>query len=236
MSTPHNNIFARWSYRKLAARDGEEAAVKPQNHLRDDTVESAGEPAGQRDATDDPDQMPAEPLPSIDELTAESDLSAFLRKGVPEALKRAALRKVWSLDPAIRDYVGPSEYAWDFNQPGAMAGFGPLDVSRLAARSIATMSSGAHDEVKDAAASTELSTPLQIAPSITDEAADPDRPARTVTADRTAEPSGNAGGSQTPPSGDQANIVEAAKGGNASQQAQSSPAGTRLRHGGAIPR
>jgi hypothetical protein len=44
------------------------------------------------------------------------------------ALKSAALRRVWSLDPAIRDYIGPSEYAWDFNQPGSMAGFGPLDV------------------------------------------------------------------------------------------------------------
>src|SRR5690606_29073749 len=28
------------------------------------------------------------------------------------------------------DYVGPSEYAWDFNQPGSMAGFGPLDAKR----------------------------------------------------------------------------------------------------------
>jgi hypothetical protein len=43
---------------------------------------------------------------------------------VPEALKLAALRRMWTLDPAIRDYVGPAEYAWDFNDPGSMAGFG----------------------------------------------------------------------------------------------------------------
>ncbi|TIU06806.1 MAG: DUF3306 domain-containing protein, partial [Mesorhizobium sp.] len=53
-----------------------------------------------------------EPLPRVEDLTAESDLSAFLRKGVPKMLKRAALRRMWSLDPAIRDHIGPSEYAW----------------------------------------------------------------------------------------------------------------------------
>ncbi|TJW63467.1 MAG: DUF3306 domain-containing protein, partial [Mesorhizobium sp.] len=71
----------------------------------------------------------AEPLPRIEDLTAESDLSAFLRKGVPKMLKRAALRKMWSLDPTIRNYIGPSEYGWDFNEPGSMAGFGPLKAS-----------------------------------------------------------------------------------------------------------
>jgi hypothetical protein len=65
-----------------------------------------------------------EALPRVEELTPESDLSSFLREGVPEALKKAALRRMWSLDPAIRDFVGPAEYAWDFNNPGAIPGFG----------------------------------------------------------------------------------------------------------------
>lgn len=29
-------------------------------------------------------------------------------------------------DPAIRDFVGPSENAWDFTKPNAVLGFGPL--------------------------------------------------------------------------------------------------------------
>src|SRR5690606_1128964 len=81
------------------------------------------EPGPAQTETDEP----AEPLPRVEDLTAASDLSAFLRKGVPMALKSAAMRKMWSLDPNIRDHVGLSEYAWDFNQPGSMAGFGPLD-------------------------------------------------------------------------------------------------------------
>ena len=52
-------------------------------------------------------------------------------------MARAALRRVWSSDPAIRDFVGLSENSWDFNAPGAMAGFGPIDgeeVGRLLTR------------------------------------------------------------------------------------------------------
>jgi hypothetical protein len=44
---------------------------------------------------------------------------------------------VWSSDPAIRDFVGLSENSWDFNAPGAMPGFGPIDgeeVGRLLTR------------------------------------------------------------------------------------------------------
>ena len=52
-------------------------------------------------------------------------------------LARAALRRVWSLDLAIRDFLGLSENSWDFNAPGAMAGFGPIEgeeVGRVLAR------------------------------------------------------------------------------------------------------
>ncbi|WP_422282997.1 DUF3306 domain-containing protein, partial [Bradyrhizobium sp.] len=55
--------------------------------------------------------------------------TAFLRKGIPQELGRAALRRAWAADPAIRDFVGLAENAWDFNDPNAMPGFGPLDCS-----------------------------------------------------------------------------------------------------------
>ena len=50
------------------------------------------------------------------------------------------MRKMWSLDPVIRDYVGPSEYAWDFNQPGSMAGFGALGPNTSVADFLSTVS------------------------------------------------------------------------------------------------
>ena len=61
-------------------------------------------------------------LPNIDDLTADSDIAAFLRKGVPEALQRMALRKMWALDPSIRDFVEVAENQWDFNAAGGVPG------------------------------------------------------------------------------------------------------------------
>jgi hypothetical protein len=46
---------------------------------------------------------------------------------VPAELTRAALRRAWTSDPKIRDFVGLADYDWDFNAPGSMAGFGPLE-------------------------------------------------------------------------------------------------------------
>jgi Protein of unknown function (DUF3306) len=73
---------------------------------------------------------PEEPEPEIDlskltkveDLTAESDITQFLQKGVPEALQKLALRKMWSLDPQIRDFVEVAENQWDFNTPGGIHG------------------------------------------------------------------------------------------------------------------
>jgi hypothetical protein len=68
-------------------------------------------------------------LPPIESIDAATDITAFLRKGIPQELSRAALRRAWSADPAIRDFIGLAENAWDFNDPNAMPGFGLLDCS-----------------------------------------------------------------------------------------------------------
>jgi hypothetical protein len=65
-------------------------------------------------------------LPSIESIVADTDISGFLQSRVPAALTRAALRQAWSSDPAIRDFIGIAENQWDFNDPAAMPGFGPL--------------------------------------------------------------------------------------------------------------
>lgn len=73
-------------------------------------------------------------LPDIGRLTAESDVTCFLRKGVPPVLRNAALRRIWMLDPAIRDFVGPArDYAYDWNCPGGVPGSGPLEPGAVTA-------------------------------------------------------------------------------------------------------
>jgi hypothetical protein len=66
-------------------------------------------------------------LPPIESLTSESDLSAFLQSGVPADVVRAALHAAWRLDPTIRNFIGIAESQWDFNDPNAIPGFGPLE-------------------------------------------------------------------------------------------------------------
>ncbi len=78
-------------------------------------------------------------LPPIESITAESDIRAFLAPGVPTELTRAALRRAWSADPRIRDFVGLAENSWDFNTPGAISGFGTLEMTDELRREVTRM-------------------------------------------------------------------------------------------------
>jgi Protein of unknown function (DUF3306) len=84
---------------------------------------SRPQPAGpEAPATNKELPFDASTLPNIDDLTEGSDFAAFMQKGVPEALQRLALRRMWSLEPSIRDFVEVAENQWDFNAPGGVYG------------------------------------------------------------------------------------------------------------------
>jgi hypothetical protein len=91
------------------------------------------------DAADDLAFDPAS-LPSIEAIDLNTDIRGFLQSRVPAELTRAALRRAWASDPAIRDFIGIAENQWDFNDPEAMPGFGPLpegyDVSGLLSQAL----------------------------------------------------------------------------------------------------
>jgi hypothetical protein len=130
------DFLSRWSRRKREARRAGEAEPDPTRNppgLADGVQATAAEspPPPQSEAAEITAEEIAQ-LPRPEDLTAESDLAAFLRKGVPEALRNAALRRMWSLDPAIRDYVGHArDYAYDWNTPGGVPGFGPLSSAEV---------------------------------------------------------------------------------------------------------
>ncbi|MGH7489805.1 MAG: DUF3306 domain-containing protein, partial [bacterium] len=93
-------------------------------------------------------------LPPIESIDANTDITGFLRPGVPPELSRAALRRAWSADPAIRDFVELVENGWDFNDPNAMAGFGPIEpaeVARLAAQMLGQLPASDGDAPVEAA-------------------------------------------------------------------------------------
>lgn len=117
-------FLARWSRRKQEARSGN-AAPEPAEPME---VHDLTPPPGTAENPPNPD-VDLSSLPPIESIDAATDITAFLRKGIPQELSRAALRRAWSADPAIRDFIGLAENAWDFNDPNAMPGFGPLDCS-----------------------------------------------------------------------------------------------------------
>ena len=133
MSDPDDadrGFLARWSQRKQEAGQPE---PKPDAQAVEKN-EPSDQPAPQGE--DAVPEFDLSTLPKLEELTGSSDITAFLRKGVPEHLRNAALRKSWALDPAIRNYVNPAlEYAYDWNTPGGVPGGGELgasvDVARL---------------------------------------------------------------------------------------------------------
>src|SRR5947199_2404254 len=90
-------------------------------------------------------------LPLVEDLTAASDLTQFLRAGVPIALRNAALRRIWALDPGMRDLVGEArDYGYDWNTPEGVPGSGPLlasdNVEALLRRAIGHSPEKAPDE------------------------------------------------------------------------------------------
>ena len=118
------NFLTRWSRRKLEPADAKVPAEPPP------AGEEAAKPAGAAPGEAAPvPEFDLSQLPSLESIGANSDIRAFLQAGVPSALKHAALRRAWSADPAIRDYIGPNENFWEGVGMDNVPGFGALDPS-----------------------------------------------------------------------------------------------------------
>jgi len=94
-------FLSRWSQRKQAARE-----LEPDSDTQTPTPESMAE--------SEQEAVRPEDLPDIDSLDAGSDFSMFMKKGVPETLKRRALRKLWQVDPAFQHICMLDDYNLDY--------------------------------------------------------------------------------------------------------------------------
>jgi hypothetical protein len=189
MSGPEG-FLERWSRRKQEAAKPEPAEPEPAE------PEAAAVPVPPEEAGHEAAAVPAEgappaqpefdlsTLPPIESITAGTDIRAFLSAGVPQHLTRAALRRAWSADPAIRDYIGLSENSWDFNNPAGLHGFGPLTPADDVRRMVSDVFEGAKKIVAETPDefATAQTTPMErvSAPSATDD----DSGAQTDSSDR----------------------------------------------------
>jgi hypothetical protein len=151
------DFLTRWSSRKLAnrpARRDPHAEHQPRDE--NGAVENGAVANTHKDG-DAPDNQPFDParLPPLESIGADTNIAAFLRRDVPPELTRAALRRAWTSDPAIKNFVGLVENGWDFNDPSAMSGFGPIsaeEVARLAGKVIDALPE-AEDQTKEVSTS-----------------------------------------------------------------------------------
>ena len=104
------HFLARWSRRKQDERE-----------RRDDTSSDTSGESGESGAAADteasaeaPVEIAPEDLPDIDSLEKDSDFTVFMREGVPEELKRRALRKLWTTDPIFAGLDGLNDYDDDY--------------------------------------------------------------------------------------------------------------------------
>ncbi len=138
-----NGFLSRWARRKAQAAKPQlpdPGADQDVEHSVETTVPVHSEILASFDISK---------LPSIDSLTSQSDLSMFMQFGVPETLRNQALRHMWVTDTSIRDYVGLSDYAWDFHTPGALPGHGELDAGTDVARLVRQFTNDLFDSEKE---------------------------------------------------------------------------------------
>ena len=106
-----DNLFARWSRRKrrVAEEDAAPAAAPVA-----EPVEVIPEPETPEAEAD---LLHRLELPVPESLKEGDDFSVFMRTGVPEFLRKRALRVLWRSNPVLANLDGLNDYDDDFRSP-----------------------------------------------------------------------------------------------------------------------
>ena len=107
-----------WARRRAAvaaeARDAE--AVREADAARDPSEEAAPDERSEAEV------LAALGLPDPDALRPGDDFAAFMSRAVPEALRRRALRRLWSSRPVLANLDGLVDYDDDYTGGGVASG------------------------------------------------------------------------------------------------------------------
>ncbi len=179
------DFLTRWSRRK-------------RGELPDQQETPAAEPAPavapEALSEDDGDPEIVARLPDIDSMDDSSDFTVFLQKGVPEALRRRALRKLWRVNPVLANLDGLNDYDEDYTQLSAW-GRGMKTAYRVGKGFVADDADSPPAEAPASEAPAQLENPESAPPAPDEPAGQPAAPASTVA------PAGAAVESPTQPPG-----------------------------------
>jgi hypothetical protein len=215
-------FLSRWSRRKLTPSEAIPDAPAAGASAEGAQAEPSAASMSPEDQSVDLSKLT--PIESIDALT---DITQFLARGVPTVLQQAALRRAWTADPAIRDFIEVAENQWDFAN-GAIPGFGPLEpdaavgaIDRLASYRLTPLSG-----------TPEVESTSNDAPSIDTHTSAPET---DVDGDEKANSGGDIASQVSEASEPEVASAGHSGGENDAKADESESAARRPRHGGALP-
>ena len=116
---------ARWSRRKTAERErAKDADLEAIPEPAESQLKSSALTNTERETETEPETAPEiapEDLPDVESLEKDSDYTPFMQTGVPEWLRRKALRKLWLSDPVLANLDGLNDYDEDYSAIGMVA-------------------------------------------------------------------------------------------------------------------
>ncbi len=164
MTENSEGFLNRWARRKGDAgkRPEPEPPVERLANVPADGMPEDEAPETAKETAEDPTAN----LPDIETLDKDSDYTGFLREGVPEQLRKQALRKLWRSDPVLANLDGLNDYDEDFGALFTKAvtesvktiykvGKGMVDPDDEKAEEIETAATAAADEGPATAAASE---------------------------------------------------------------------------------
>jgi hypothetical protein len=235
-------FLSRWS--RMKRETGRPAEPVPEETAVPVPAETAPEELVDEDAITE-EEIAA--LPPVESVTDRAGLEPFFRKGVPAALRNAARRRMWMMNPKIADYLDVArDYAYDWNTPGGVPGSGGPLAPGMATQLVEKMIS--RGEWRKVAEGEESRARVAANAASTDEQPGDteDRPQRTAADIKPAEVES---GSESLPEGANAEsqvsteilsktntFVQYASPGGTDRAGEDTPIAVPRRHGGAAPR
>ena len=126
------DFLARWSRRKLEARDSAaEPGADPTN-----TAVAASDPAAPSQPEHQVRELTDVDMPPLETLDAESDYAPFMSPGVSDGLRRMALRKLFN-QPDFNVTDGLNDYDDDYTQFASLGGVVTHEMKRMLLRELA---------------------------------------------------------------------------------------------------